>query len=64
MSTKRAKTNADEMNWPALILTIIILVIIELLGNYCNKHHEEHRQKEWERFERRMQEVHYMTKWD
>ena len=52
------KTNKSDMNWGTLIALIIIISLIEIIGNYCNNHAEEHRQKEWEKFQQRMQEVH------
>jgi len=60
---KKTNTKSD-VNWFTIVAVIVIMLIIELLGNYCNTHAEEHRQKDWERFEKRMKEVHYMNKWD
>ena len=58
------KTNkTTDINCYTLIGIIVIIVLIELIGNYCNTHAEERRQKDWDKFEKRMQEVHHMTKW-
>ena len=59
---KNTKKKSD-MDWGTLIAVIVIMLILELLGSYCNRHAEDFRKRDWERFERRMQEVHYMTKW-
>jgi hypothetical protein len=57
------KANKSNMNWGVLIVLIMLITIIEIIGCYCSNHAEDHRQKEWDKFEKRMQEVHYMTKW-
>jgi Na+-transporting methylmalonyl-CoA/oxaloacetate decarboxylase gamma subunit len=33
------------------VAVIILILVIEILGSYCNRHAEEHREKEWKRFE-------------
>lgn len=60
----KKKTNKkDKLNWITIIVLLIIIALIEIISNYCNNHYEEHKKESWDKFERRMQEVHYMTKW-
>ena len=61
-STPKTNRN-DEMNWLAFILLLIIFIVFEVLGDYCNRHAEEHRQKSWERFEERNAEMMHMVDW-
>ena len=58
------KSNKNEMEWTTIIVLVVIFAIIQILGDYCNKHAEEHRQKSWERFEARNAEIMHMVNWN
>ena len=67
MSTKRTTKNTspnDELSWIVWILIIIFVIVIEVLGDYCNRHAEEHRKESWERFEKENARMMHMVNWD
>lgn len=41
----------DNTNMFLFIAIVILIIVIELFGDYCNKHKEELREREWKRFE-------------
>ena len=51
MSTKNTKDDTNGIGEPTIIAMIIIWIIIEILGTYCNIHKEEFREKERKEFE-------------
>ena len=66
MSTRRTsgKSNKNEIEWTTIIVLVVIFAIIQILGDYCNRHAEERRQKSWERFEARNAEIMHMVNWN
>lgn len=57
------KTDKYEHEGYILLCIIVLILLIETIGNYCNTHAEEIRQKDWQRFEDKVQQIHYM-KWE
>ena len=61
---KKIKKTSNDVTVPTVIAMIIIVLLIEWIGNYCNEHAEEFRQEEWERFEQKNAELLYSVNWD
>ena len=61
--TNKSPFDLDANFWYYCIGMIVVYTIIEMAGCYCNEHEEEHRKEERERFEERVQRIHYI-KWE
>lgn len=41
----------NSTSWILFLAVIILIIVIEILGCYCNEHREEIREKNWKKFE-------------